>query len=49
MGGIRRRQVLIAAGAMLVVPFAASQPDRIRRVGIVFTTAPLSEFAGPDG
>lgn len=33
---------------MLAAPFAGSQPGRIRRVGIVFATSPLSEMAGPE-
>jgi putative ABC transport system substrate-binding protein len=48
MGGIRRRQLLIAASAMLAAPFAASQPERMRRVGFVFSTSALSEMAGPE-
>lgn len=48
MGGIRRRRLLIAAGAMLAAPFAASQPGRMRRVGFVFTTSAPSEMAGPE-
>ena len=42
--------VVTLAFAMLWAPFAAEaqQPGKIYRVGLVFTTAPVSEMIGPD-
>jgi putative ABC transport system substrate-binding protein len=49
MGSVRRRQILVAAGALLVSRFARSQvAGRARRVAFVLTTSPLAEMAGPE-
>ncbi len=50
MARVGRRQFLTAAGALFAAPFAAhAQPGSKRhRVALVFTTAPVSEMAGPD-
>jgi putative ABC transport system substrate-binding protein len=46
---IRRRQILIAAGALLAAPRAWSQVGgKPRRIAYVLTTSPLAETAGPD-
>lgn len=49
MSRIRRRQILIAAGALLAAPRAWAQAGgKIRRIAYVNTTSPLAEIAGPD-
>jgi putative ABC transport system substrate-binding protein len=50
MGHVRRRQLLIAAGAILAVPLrAAAQPRRVYRIGYpaISPLAGLKHFSGP--
>jgi putative ABC transport system substrate-binding protein len=45
----RRRQFVIAAGALLAAPLLrAQQTGRSYRVALVLTTSPIAEMAGPD-
>jgi putative ABC transport system substrate-binding protein len=50
MSRVRRRQILVAAGALLASPFVRSQGGgaRMRRVAVVLTTSPVAEMAGPE-
>jgi putative ABC transport system substrate-binding protein len=49
MSRVLRRQILVAAGALLASPFVRSQGgDRKRRVGFVNSTSPLTEHLGPE-
>lgn len=50
MGQIRRRQFLIVAGTLLTTPIVAGaqRSGVIYRVGLIFTTSPVSEMAGSE-
>lgn len=46
---MRRRLLLIAAGALLAPPLGgAQQPRGLHRVGLAFTTSSVAEMAGPN-
>ena len=49
MSQAKRRQLLVAAGALLAKPLArAQQPGRTYRVVMVLSTSPVAEMQGPD-
>ncbi len=50
MAHVRRRHFLIAAGALLAVPFRAEaqRGDKMHRVAFILTASPVSEMAGPE-
>jgi putative ABC transport system substrate-binding protein len=49
MSHIHRRKFMISGGMLLAVPHARSQqPVKVYRVGLIFTTSPVSEMAGPE-
>jgi putative tryptophan/tyrosine transport system substrate-binding protein len=45
---MRRREFIALIGASVVWPFAAEAQLKVRRVALVFTTAPVAEMAGPE-
>lgn len=49
MGRVHRRHFMIAMGALFAAPLLSAQPTgRTYRVGIVLTTSPIAELAGPN-
>lgn len=49
MGRIGRRAFLLAAGSLWAPRYViAQQPDKVWRVGLIFTSAAVSEMAGPE-
>ena len=47
---MNRRMFIVGVGAFVAIPLAAEaqQPGKVYRVGMIFTTSPVSELAGSE-